>query len=55
MKKALTPVTLGIIGLVLFGQGFIFQGILPDMLKIFGIILVIVSAIGMFRKKPQSQ
>jgi len=51
MKKTLSPITLAIVGLLLFGQGFIFQGVLPDMLGIFGIALVIIGVIGIFRKK----
>lgn len=54
MKKSLSPTLITIIGIVLFGQGFIFHGTLPDMLKIFGIILIIVGAIGIFKKSPNN-
>lgn len=51
MKKALSPSTLAIVGMLLFGIGFIFGGVLPDLLKIFGVALIIIGIIGIFRKK----
>ncbi|GEM_PF-2747626 len=52
MKKLLSPSTIAVIGMILFGIGFITMGVLPDLLRILGIALIIIGAIGIFRKKP---
>lgn len=51
MKKVLSPSTIAISGILLFGIGFITAEVLPDLLRIFGIALILIGAIGIFRKK----
>ena len=50
MNKSLSPAISGIVGLVLLGLTFLFQGILSDLLKILSLILIVTSLIGIFRK-----
>ncbi len=51
MKKSLSPSTIAVIGIILFGIGFITTGVLPDFLRILGIALIIIGAIGIFGEK----
>lgn len=51
MKNVLSPSTIATVGIILFGIGFITAGVLPDLLRILGMALIIIGAIGIFRKK----
>ena len=55
MRKNLSSGVIGLIGVFFLGINFVFDGVLPDLLAVAGTIFIIVSLIGIFRKKKEMQ
>lgn len=51
MQKKLSGKVMGIVGIVLLLFGFIAEGVLPDLMRILGIILVIVALLTIVREQ----
>lgn len=56
-KNNLKPPTIALVGVVFWIINFIFDGILPDLLGVLGIVLIVVGAAGIFinRKSKDTQ
>lgn len=50
MKKELSFLAVAVIGFIFLGIGFVFSGILPDLLRIVGFIFIIIGFVGILRK-----
>jgi len=53
MRKNLPPYILILIGVIILASGYVVQNTFFDMLRIFGVVLVVVGLIGMIKKKSK--